>query len=118
VFGRKQNLRLATLKSWQDFATMVFLLYVTALYFITRCSALPRKTVLWMLITLFVTLAAFIGLAMLSSSPEAVRGLGRLGGTIGMIASIGVGLMHIRLHKRPRSERVVPVVVGEKSRLH
>ena len=80
---------------------MIFLLYLIALYFITRSSAIPRKTAMWMLTTLFVILVVFIGLALLPSSSEAVYGLGRLGGMIGMVSSIVVGFKHMRSHKRP-----------------
>lgn len=80
---------------------MIFLLYLITLYFIARSSAIPLKTVMWMLITLFVTLAVFISLALLPSSPTAVYGLGRLGGVMGMVASIAAGLKHRRSHERP-----------------
>lgn len=80
---------------------MIFLLYLIAFYFITRSSAIPRKTVMWMLITLLVTIGVFISLALLPSSPMAVYGLGRLGGVMGTVASIAAGLKHRRSHKRP-----------------
>jgi len=100
----KRKFAIRSLKSPQDFAKyMVFLIYLAVLYYITRSSATPRKTAMWMLITLFVTLGAFIGLALLPNSPQAVSGLGRLGGAVGMVASIGVGLVHIRSRKRPTS---------------
>ena len=79
----------------------VFPFYLVALYFITRASAIPGKTVMWMLITLLVTIAVFIGLAGFVSSPEAAYGLGGLGSLVGMVASVTVGLMHRRSHKRP-----------------
>jgi len=76
-------------------------LYLPALFFITRSSASRGKTVMWMLITLFVTIAVFVGLAGFVSSPEAAYGLGGVGGLIGMVASVAVGLKHMRSHKRP-----------------
>jgi hypothetical protein len=79
----------------------VFPLYLVVLFFITRSSAIPGKTVMWMLITLVVTIAVFVGLAGFVSSPEAAYGLGGLGSLIGMVASVAVGLKHMRSHKRP-----------------
>jgi hypothetical protein len=75
--------------------------YLVALFFITRSSAIPRKTVMWMLVTLFVIIAMFIGLAGLASSAEVAYGLGGLGSLIGMVVSVAVGLKHMRSHKRP-----------------
>ena len=82
---------------------MIFLLYLAALYFIARSSAVPLKTLTWMLITLFVTIAIFVGLAPFAVTAEAAYGVGRLGSVIGMVASVGAGLKHMRSHKRPRS---------------
>jgi hypothetical protein len=65
---------------------------LAALFFITRSSASRGKTVMWMLITLVVTIAVFVGLAGFVSSPEAAYGLGGLGSLIGMVASVAVGL--------------------------
>ena len=79
----------------------VFPFYLVALFFITRSSAIPRKTVMWMLITLLVIIAMFIGLAGLASSAEAAYGLGGLGSLIGMVVSVALGLKHMRSHKRP-----------------
>jgi hypothetical protein len=79
----------------------IFPFYLAALLFITRSSAIPSKTVGWMLITLVVTIAGFVGLAGFVSSPEAAYGMGGLGSLIGMVASVAVGLMHMRSHKRP-----------------
>jgi hypothetical protein len=79
----------------------IFPLYLAALFFITRSSASRGKTVMWMLITLVVTIAVFVGLAGFVSSPEAAYGLGGLGSLIGMVASVAVGLKHMRSHKRP-----------------
>jgi amino acid transporter len=81
---------------------IIFPFYLLALFFITRSSAIPRKTVMWMLITLLVIIAMFIGLAGLASSAEAAYGLGGLGALIGMIVSVAVGLKHVRSHKRLR----------------
>jgi hypothetical protein len=80
---------------------MIFILYLTALYFITRSSAIPLKTVMWMLIMLFVTIAVFIGLALLTVTPQGAYGLGGLGSLIGMVVSVAVGWKHMRSHKRP-----------------
>jgi hypothetical protein len=66
----------------------VFPLYLIALFFITRSSASRGKTVMWMLITLVVTIAVFVGLAGFVSSPEAAYGLGGLGSLIGMAAAV------------------------------
>jgi hypothetical protein len=82
---------------------MILFLYLAALYFITRSSAIPLKTLTRMLITLFVTIAVFVGLALLTVTPEAAYGLGGLGSVIGMAASVGAGLKHMRSHKRPTS---------------
>jgi hypothetical protein len=79
----------------------VFPIYVVALIVIARRSAAPGKTVMWMLITLVVTVAGFVGLAGLVSSSEAAYALGGLGSLSGMIVSVAVGLMHRRWHKRP-----------------
>jgi hypothetical protein len=79
----------------------IFPFYLGALFFITRSSTIPGKTVMWMLITLVVTIAGFVGLAGLVSSPEAAYGMGGLGSLIGMVASVAVGLKHMRSHKRP-----------------
>jgi hypothetical protein len=79
----------------------IFPLYLGALFFITRSSASRGKTVMWMLITLVVTIAGFVGLAGFVSSPEAAYGLGGLGSLIGMVASVAVGLKHMLSHKRP-----------------
>jgi len=80
---------------------MIFLFYLVALFFITRSSASRGKTVMWMVITLAVTVVVFVGLAGFVSSPAAAYGLGGLGSLIGMVASIAVGLKHTRSHKRP-----------------
>jgi hypothetical protein len=82
---------------------MTLLLYLAALYFITRSSAIPLKTLTWMLITLLATIAVFVGFAALTVTPEAAYGLGGLGSVIGMVASVGAGLKHLRSHKRPAS---------------
>lgn len=79
----------------------IFPLYLLALVIIARFSATPGKTVMWMLITLVVTISAFVGLAGLVSSSEAAYGLGGLGSLIGMVASAAVGLQHMRSHRRP-----------------
>jgi hypothetical protein len=79
----------------------IFPFYLAALFFITRSSAIPGKTVMWMLITLVVTVAVFVGLAGLVSSPEAAYGMGGLGSLIGMVSSVAAGLKHMRSHKRP-----------------
>jgi hypothetical protein len=79
----------------------IFPLYIAALFFITRSSVIPGKTVMWMLITLMVTIAVFVGLAGLVSSPEAAYGMGGLGSLVGMVSSVAVGLKHMRSHKRP-----------------
>ena len=79
----------------------VFPLYLIALFFITRSSGSRGKTVMWMLITLVVTIAVFVGLAGFVSSPEAAYGLGGLGSLMGMVASVAVGLKHMRSNKRP-----------------
>jgi hypothetical protein len=79
----------------------VFPLYLVVLFFITRSSAIPVKTVMWMLITLVVTIATFVGSAVFVNSPEAAYGLGGLGSLIGMVASVVVGLRHMRSHRRP-----------------
>jgi hypothetical protein len=68
----------------------VFPFYLVALFFITRSTAIPGKTVMWMLITLFVTMALFIGLAGFASFPEAAYGSGGSGSLIGMVASVAV----------------------------
>jgi uncharacterized membrane protein len=80
---------------------MIFLFYLLALFFITRASAIPGKTAMWMLITLVVTIAVFVGSVVFVSSTEAVSLLGGLGSLMGMVASVAVGLKHIRSHKRP-----------------
>jgi hypothetical protein len=79
----------------------IFPVYLAALFFITRSSANRGKTVMWMLITLVMTVAVFVGLAGFVSSPEAAYGLGGLGSLIGMVASVAVGLTYTRCHKRP-----------------
>jgi hypothetical protein len=79
----------------------IFPFYIAALFFITRSSVIPGKTVMWMLITLIVTIAVFVGLAGLVRSPEAAYGMGGLGSLIGMVSSVAVGLKHMRSHKRP-----------------
>jgi hypothetical protein len=79
----------------------IFPLYLIALFFITRSSVIPGKTVTWMLITLVVTIILFVGMACFVSSADAAYGLGSLGTLIGMDASITVGLKHMRSHKRP-----------------
>lgn len=79
----------------------IFPLYLLALVIIARFSATPGKTILWMLITLIVTISIFVGLAGLVSSPEAAYGLGGLGSLIGMVASAAVGVKHMRSHRRP-----------------
>jgi hypothetical protein len=79
----------------------IFPFYLAAIFFITRSSVIPVKTVMWMLITLVVTIAVFVGLAGLVSSAEAAYGLGGLGSLIGMVASVVVGLRHMRSHRRP-----------------
>jgi hypothetical protein len=81
---------------------MIFLFYLLALFFITRSSAIPGKTAMWMLITLAVTVAVFVGSVVFVSSPEAASRLGGLGSLMGMVASVAVGLNHVRSHKRPR----------------
>jgi hypothetical protein len=81
----------------------IFPFYLAAIFFITRSSVIPVKTVMWMLITLIVTITVFVGLAGLVSSPEAAYGMGGLGSLIGMISSVAVGLKHMRSHKRPAS---------------
>jgi hypothetical protein len=78
----------------------IFPLYLLALFVITRSSAIRGKTLMWMLLTLVVTIAVFIALAGLVSSPEAAYGLGGLGSLIGMVASVAVGVKHMRSHKR------------------
>jgi hypothetical protein len=75
--------------------------YLAAIFFITRSSVIPVKTVMWMLITLMVAIALFVGLAGLVSSPEAAYGMGGLGSLVGMVSSVAVGLKHMRSHKRP-----------------
>jgi hypothetical protein len=80
---------------------MIFVFYLLALFFITRSSAIPGKTAMWMLITLVVTIAVFVGSVALVSSPEAASLLGGLGSLMGMVASVAAGLKHIRSHKRP-----------------
>jgi hypothetical protein len=80
---------------------MIFLLYLVALFFITRSSAIPVKTAMWMLITLVLTIAVFVGSVVFVSSPEAASLFGGLGSLMGMVASVAVGLKHIRSHKRP-----------------
>jgi hypothetical protein len=82
---------------------MTFLLYLAALYFIARSSAVPLKTLMWMLITLFVTIGAFVGLASFTVTAEAAYGMGGLGSVIGMVVSVAAGLTHTRSHKRPAS---------------
>lgn len=72
--------------------------YLIALFFIVRSSAVRGKTLMWMLITLLVTIAIFVALAGLVSSPEAAYGLGGLGSLVGMIASVAVGLKHRIAH--------------------
>lgn len=79
----------------------VFPIYLVFLIVIARRSSTPGKTVMWMLITLVVTVAGFVALAGLVSSPVAAYALGGLGSLSGMIASIAVGLTHMRFHKRP-----------------
>jgi hypothetical protein len=79
----------------------VFPVYLVSLIVIARRSAAPCKTVMWMLITLVITVAAFVGLAGLVSSPEVAYALGGLGSLTGMIASIAVGIIHMRWNKRP-----------------
>jgi hypothetical protein len=79
----------------------IFPFYLLALVIIARSSATPVKTVMWMLITLVVTISSFVGLAGLVSSPEAAYGLGGLGSLIGMLASAAVGVKHMRSHRRP-----------------
>jgi hypothetical protein len=79
----------------------IFPLYLLALVIIARSSATPGKTVMWMLISLAVTISAFVGLAGLASSAEAAYGLGGLGSLVGMVASVAVGVKHMRSHKRP-----------------
>jgi hypothetical protein len=79
----------------------IFPFYLIALFFITRSSAIPGKTVMRMLITLVVTIAVFVGSVVFVSSPEAAYGLGGLGSLMGMVASIAVGLKHMRSNKRP-----------------
>jgi hypothetical protein len=80
---------------------MIFLFYLLALFFITRSSAIPGKTAMRMLITLVVTIAVFVGSVVFVSSPKAASLLGGLGSLMGMVASVAVGLNHIRSHKRP-----------------
>jgi uncharacterized membrane protein len=80
---------------------MIFLFYLLALFFITRSSAIPGKTAMWMLITLVVTIAVFVGSVVLVSSPEAASLVGGLGSLMGAVASVAVGLKHLRSHKRP-----------------
>jgi uncharacterized membrane protein len=80
---------------------MIFLFYLLALFFITRSSAIPGKTAMRMLITLVVTIVVFVGSVVLVSSPEAASLLGGVGSLMGMVASVAVGLKHIRSHKRP-----------------
>jgi len=81
---------------------MIFLFYLVALFFITRSSAIPGKTAMWMLITLAVTIALFVGSIVFISSPEAASRLGGLGSLMGMVASVAVGLKHLRSQKRLR----------------
>jgi len=80
---------------------MIFLFYLVALFFITRSSAIPGKTAMWMLITLAVTIALFVGSIVFVSSPEAASRLGGLGSLMGIVASVAVGLKHLRSQKRP-----------------
>ena len=79
----------------------IFPFYLIAFFFITRSSAIPGKTVMWMLITLVVTIAVFVGSVVFVRSPEAAYGLGGLGSVIGMVASVGACLKHMRSNKRP-----------------
>jgi len=79
----------------------VFPIYLVFLIVIARRSAVPGKTVMWMLITLVITIAGFVALAGLVGSPEVAYGLGGLGSLSGMIASVVVGFTHMRSHKRP-----------------
>ncbi len=78
----------------------IFPFYLIAFFFITRSSAIPGKTVMRMLITLVVTIAVFVGSVVFVSSPEAAYGLGGLGSLMGMVASVAVGLKHMRSNKR------------------
>jgi uncharacterized membrane protein len=80
---------------------MIFLFYLLALFFITRSSAIPGKTAMRMLITLVVTIAVFVGSVVFVSSPKTASLLGGLGSSMGMVASVAVGLKHMRLNKRP-----------------
>jgi uncharacterized membrane protein len=80
---------------------MIFLFYLLALFFISRASAIPGKTATWMLITLVATIAVFVGSVVFVSSPERASLLGGLGSLMGIVASVAVGLKHIRSHKRP-----------------
>jgi hypothetical protein len=79
----------------------VFPLYLVALFFITRSSAIPGKTVMWMLITLVAIIAVFVGLAVFVSTAEAAYNMGGMGSLTGMFASVAVGFKHMRSHKRP-----------------
>jgi hypothetical protein len=79
----------------------VFRIYLVFLIVIARRSGAPGKTLMGMLITLLVTVAAFVGLAGLAISPEGAYALGGAGSLSGMIASVAVGLTHMRSHKRP-----------------
>ena len=78
----------------------IFPFYLLAFFFIARSSAIPGKTVMRMLITLVVTIAVFVGSVVFVSSPETAYGLGGLGSLMGMVASIAVGLKHMRSNKR------------------
>jgi hypothetical protein len=95
--------RFTALRNRKPSAAMTLVLYLAALYFITRSSAIPLKTLTWMLITLFFTIGVFVGLASLTVTPEAAYGLGGLGSVVGMVASVGAGLKHMQSHKRPTS---------------
>jgi hypothetical protein len=85
----------------------IFLFYLIAVYFIARGSAVPRKTILWMVATLFVTFVVFLGLGLLlpfarsrEGIEQAAEHLGALGIQIAMLGSVAVGFRHMRSNKR------------------